>query len=70
MNRRTVPFDGKPRNARFVGEHVAADLVDVGLGGRVVTQLVALVFVVDVVADAHELAAVVGARQQNHRYAE
>ncbi len=65
-----TPLDSEARNARLVGEHVAADLLDHGLSGRVVDQLVALVLVVDVVADAHKFAAIVGARQQDHRHAE
>lgn len=64
-----IPLDGKPRHARLAGEHVAADLLDDGLGGRVVDQLVALVLVVDIVAHAHKLAAVVRAGEQDHCHA-
>jgi hypothetical protein len=58
-----VPLDGEARHARLLGQDVAADLVHDGLGRRVLGQGLVRVLVVDVVSDAHELAAVVGARQ-------
>lgn len=45
-------------------------MVDLRLGRRVGVELVRVVFVVDIVANAHKLAAVVRARQQNDRHAQ
>ena len=65
-----IPLDGEPRHAGLASKDIAADLLDDGLGGRGVDQLVALVLVVDIVAHAHKLAAVVRAGEQDHRHAE
>ena len=65
-----IPLDGEACNPGLLGQDVTADLLDDGLGRRVVNEVLALVLVVDVVANAHELAAVVGARQQYHRDAQ
>lgn len=60
-----IPLDGKAGDAGLVGQHVATDLLNDGLGRGVGGQLLGLVLVVDVVAHAHELATIVGAGQQD-----
>ena len=65
-----VPLDGEASDTRLLGQDVAADLLDDGLGGRLVDQGLVGVFVVNVVAHAHELAAVVGAGEQDDGDAE
>lgn len=60
-----VPFDSEAGDSGLLGEDVAADLLDDGLGGRLVDQLLVGVLVADVVADADELPAVVGASEQD-----
>jgi len=64
--RQNIPLDGEAGDAGLLGQDVAADVLDEGLGGRVVGELLRVVLVVDVVADADKLAAVVGARQEDH----
>lgn len=65
-----IPLDGEARDAGLRIQDIAADLLNDWLGWRVGVQLLRLVLVVDVVADAHELAAVVGAGEQNDGDAE
>ena len=60
------PLDGKARNAGLLGQDVALNMLDERLGWRVLVHVGVVVLVVDVVADANELAAVVGARQKDH----
>lgn len=65
-----IPLDGKSRDSWLLSQNVAADLLNDGLWGRIINELLALVLVVDVVANAHKFATVVGARQQYHRDAQ
>jgi len=65
-----VPLDGEAGDTRLLGQDVAADFLDYGLGGGLVDQGLVGVFVVDVVAYAHELAAVVGAGEQDDGHTE
>ena len=65
-----IPLYGESRYSRLVRKNVAADLVNNGLGRGIGGELVGLVFIVDVVAHADELAAVVGAGQQDDGDAE
>lgn len=60
-----IPLDSEAGDSGLLCEDVAADLLDDGLGGRLVDQLLVGVLVADVVADADELAAVVGASEQD-----
>ena len=65
VEERNIPLDGKARHSRLVGENVAADLVDNGLGGGVGGEFVRLVLVIDIIANTDKLAAIVGAGQEN-----
>lgn len=60
-----VPFDGEASDSRLLGKHVAADLLDDGLGRRVGVELIGIVLVIHVVANADEFAAIVRAGQQD-----
>lgn len=64
-----IPLDGKASHTGLLSKDVAADLLDNGLGGRVGIELFSLIFVVDVVSDAHKLSAVVGASQEDDGHA-
>lgn len=61
----TVPFDGEASDSRLLGKHVAPNLLDNGLRRRVGVELVGIVLVVHVVANADELATIVTAGQQD-----
>jgi hypothetical protein len=65
-----IPLDGESGHAWLLREHIAANLLDDRLGGRVSNQLVTIVLVVDIVANAHELATVVGAGKENDSHAQ
>lgn len=60
-----IPLDGKASDAGLLGENVAADLLDNGLCRGVGAELLDLVLVVDIVADANEFATIVGAGQED-----
>lgn len=60
-SRSNLPLDGKSGDAGLISQDVAANLLDDGLSGRISTQLLGLILVVDIVANAHELATIVGA---------
>jgi glucan biosynthesis protein len=62
---RVIPFDRETGHARLLCQDVALDSVNDGLRRRLGAQLFRVVFVVYVVTDAHELAAIVGTRQKN-----
>lgn len=64
-NANNVPLYRKAGDTWLLSQDVAADLLDDGLRRRVGVQLLGLVLVVDIVADADELAAVVGAGQED-----
>lgn len=64
-NRSNLPLDGKSGDTGLISQDVAANLLDDGLSGRISTQLLGLILVVDIVANAHELATIVGAGQQD-----
>lgn len=65
-----IPLDSEAGDARLLGQDVAANLLNDGLGGRVGSQLLSLVLVVHIVSDADELAAVVSACQEDDSDAE
>ena len=65
-----IPFDSKSGDAGLLGEDVAPDALEEGSWGRVVVQLLVVVLVVHIVADADKLVALIGAREKNHRHAE
>ena len=67
---KNIPLDRKARHARLLGEDIAANLLNDGLRRRGAGQLLAVVLIVDIVSDAHKLAAVVGAGQEDHGDAE
>lgn len=64
------PFDSKASNAGLLGEHVPADAVEEWLCGWVGIELVGVIFIVDVVSDADELAPIVGAGEEDDGDAE
>lgn len=64
-SRSNLPLDGKSGDAGLISQDVAANLLDDGLSWRISTQLLGLILVVDIVANAHELATIVGAGQQD-----
>lgn len=61
----TVPFDGEASDSRLLGQHVAPNLLDDGLGRRVGVELIGIVLVIHVVANADEFATIVRASQQD-----
>jgi hypothetical protein len=61
----SIPFNSKAGHARLLCQYVALDSVNDGLGWRLGAELLRVIFVVYVVAHAHELAAIVGTRQEN-----
>lgn len=65
-----LPFDGEASDSGLLGENIALDSLDDGLGGRVVVQFLAVVLVVDIVANAHEFATIVGASEKDDGNAE
>jgi hypothetical protein len=54
-----LPFDCEAGDSRLLCKYVATDTLDDGLSRRILVQLVAVVLVVDIVANAHELATIV-----------
>ena len=61
-----IPIDLELGDSGLLGEDVAVEALDYGLGGRVLVELGAVILHVHVVADAQELLAVlVAARQQD-----
>jgi hypothetical protein len=60
------PFDGESRNPRLLCQDITTNPLDDGLRGRLSAQLLRVVFVVDIVANSDELAAIVGAGKENH----
>lgn len=65
MYRLDSPLDRETRHPGLLGQDIALHALDDGLRGRVVVQLGGVVFVVDVVPDADELAPVVGAGEED-----
>ncbi len=63
---RNVPLDGEPCHARLLCQNVTANLLDDGLGRRIIDELLAVILVVDIVANAYELATIVCAGEKNH----
>lgn len=64
-NTGNLPLYGEAGDTRLVSQDIAADLLDDGLGRGVGAQLLSLILVVDIIANAHELATIVGAGQQD-----
>lgn len=64
------PFDCKASNAGLLSEHVPTNTVEERLRGWVSIKLIGVVFVVDIVSDADELAAIVGAGEEDDGNAE
>jgi hypothetical protein len=64
----SLPFDSKTGDTRLLRKDVASDALDDGLGGRIVVQLLAVVFVIDIVANTYKLAAIVRAGQEDDGY--
>lgn len=64
------PLDRKASDAGLLSEHVPADAVEERLCGRVGIELIRVIFVVDVVSDANELAAIVSAGEEDDSDAE
>jgi len=64
-----IPLDGKSGHARLLSENVATNLLNHRLGGGVVHQLLAIVFIVHIVTNADELAAIVGAGEKHDCHA-
>lgn len=60
-----IPLDSETRDTRLLGENIPADLFDDRFGRWVVNQSLVGVLVVDIVADADELAVIVGAGQED-----
>jgi hypothetical protein len=54
-----LPLDGKAGDSGLLGKDVALDFLDDGLSRRVAVQLFAVVLVVDIVANANKLPAIV-----------
>jgi hypothetical protein len=65
-----VPLDGKAGDTGLLGEDAAADLLDNGLGRGFGDECLVGVLIVNVVADANELATVVAAGQEDDSDAE
>ena len=59
------PFDRKPRDSWFLRKYIPPHPLDDGFRWWFGVQLLAVVFVVDVVADADELAGVIGAGEED-----
>lgn len=68
MNRQQgyVPLDGEASHTGLLGQNVAANAFDDGLGRRLGVELLQVVLIVDVVTDANKFATIVGAGQENH----
>lgn len=64
-NFKNSPLDGEAGHAGLLGQHVALDTLDDGLGGGLVGELLRVVLIVHVVAHADKLATVVGAGQED-----
>lgn len=64
------PFDSKAGNTGLLSEHVPTDTVEERLRGWVSIKLIRVVFVVDIVSDADELAAIVGTGEEDDGDAE
>lgn len=60
-----VPFDSKAGDSRLLRKNIASNLLDDRLGRRVGVELIRVVFVIHVVANANEFTAIVGASQQD-----
>lgn len=61
-----LPFDSESRHSWFLGEDIPLDAFNDWLRRWLVVQLLAIVFIVDVVSDSYELAVIVGARKEDH----
>lgn len=68
--RRSIPFDRKASNAGLLSKDVPANPIIEWLCRWIGIQLLGIVLVVDIVSDADELAAVVGAGEQDDGDAE
>lgn len=68
--RRSIPFDRKPGNAGLLSQDVSANPIVEWLCRWISIQLLGIVLVVDIVSDTDELAAVVGAGEQDDGDAE
>lgn len=59
------PLDREPRDSWLLCKYVSPHLLDDRLRGRFGVQLLAVVFIVDVVSDTDEFAGVVGAGEKD-----
>lgn len=59
------PFDRESRYSRLLREDVSSNAVNDGLCRRIIVQLFRVVLIVNVVAHAYKLSAIVGASQKN-----
>lgn len=64
-SRGNLPLDGESGDAGLISQDIAANLLDDGLGWGISTQLLGLILVVDIVANAHEFATIIRAGQQD-----
>jgi hypothetical protein len=62
-----IPFDSKPRNPRLLRQNIPTNLLNHRLARRILRQAFIGVLIIDVVAHAHELAAIVAAGEKNDR---
>jgi hypothetical protein len=62
-----VPLDGEPRHSRLLCKDVSADSFNDRFGGWLIVHLLIIVLIVDVIANAHKLSAIVRACQKNDR---
>lgn len=59
-----LPFDCEARDSRLLSQHVPSHSLDDRFGGRLGSQLVGVVLVVDVVSHANKLPPIVAAGQE------
>lgn len=65
-----LPLDRKPCHSWLLSQNVPFDAVYHGFGGWLVLQLLAVVFIVHVVANSDKLAAIIRTGEKNHCDAE
>lgn len=63
------PLNGESGDSWFLCKYISSDPLDDGLSGRFGIQLLAIVFIVDVVSDSDEFAGVVGAGEEDDGHA-
>lgn len=60
-----LPFYSKPCYPWLLSQHMPPHLLDDWLGGRIIVHFLGVVFVVDIIADADELAVIVAAGEED-----